>query len=146
MVYRSLSPSFCGITLLRNKYDYYPCNTTCANPISPSPGPVVLSSSAQLVAPVLVARGTLSITTSEIYFEVDEDDPAFKRVDPKVGNRQLAGGLVSCILLLFLHRKQQSYTGLIVCMFCICYFILQKEIRARVCVCVNCIYWLACLG
>ncbi|KAM6933600.1 neurobeachin isoform 2-T2 [Xenentodon cancila] len=47
-------------------------------------GPVVLSSSAQLVAPVLVARGTLSITTSEIYFEVDEDDPAFKRVDPKV--------------------------------------------------------------
>ncbi|XP_047247715.1 neurobeachin isoform X3 [Girardinichthys multiradiatus] len=47
-------------------------------------GPVVLSSSAQLVAPVLVARGTLSITTSEIYFEVDEDDPAFKKVDPKV--------------------------------------------------------------
>uniref|UniRef100_A0A3B3XWV4 Neurobeachin b n=1 Tax=Poecilia mexicana TaxID=48701 RepID=A0A3B3XWV4_9TELE len=47
-------------------------------------GPVVLSSSAQLVAPVLVARGTLSITTSEIYFEVDEDDPAFKRVDPEV--------------------------------------------------------------
>eukprot|EP00064_Thunnus_orientalis_P000006 superscaffoldBa00000001_g6 len=46
-------------------------------------GPVVLSSPAQLVAPVLVARGTLSITTTEIYFEVDEDDPAFKRVDPK---------------------------------------------------------------
>ncbi|CAB1458954.1 unnamed protein product, partial [Pleuronectes platessa] len=49
-------------------------------------GPVVLSSPAQLVAPVLVARGTLSITTTEIYFEVDEDDPAFNRVDPKVGN------------------------------------------------------------
>uniref|UniRef100_A0A7N8XMH7 Neurobeachin n=1 Tax=Mastacembelus armatus TaxID=205130 RepID=A0A7N8XMH7_9TELE len=47
-------------------------------------GPVVLSSPAQLVAPVLVARGTLSITTTEIYFEVDEDDPAFKRVDTKV--------------------------------------------------------------
>uniref|UniRef100_A0A672GQY2 Neurobeachin n=1 Tax=Salarias fasciatus TaxID=181472 RepID=A0A672GQY2_SALFA len=47
-------------------------------------GPVVLSSPAQLVAPVLVARGTLSITTTEIYFEVDEDDPAFKRVDSKV--------------------------------------------------------------
>uniref|UniRef100_A0A7N6AB70 Neurobeachin n=1 Tax=Anabas testudineus TaxID=64144 RepID=A0A7N6AB70_ANATE len=47
-------------------------------------GPVVLSSPAQLVAPVLVARGTLSITTTEIYFEVDEDDPVFKRVDPKV--------------------------------------------------------------
>ncbi|XP_038548624.1 LOW QUALITY PROTEIN: neurobeachin [Micropterus salmoides] len=47
-------------------------------------GPVVLSSPAQLVAPVLVARGTLSITTTEIYFEVDEDDPAFKRVDSKI--------------------------------------------------------------
>nr|XP_057936361.1 neurobeachin-like isoform X5 [Doryrhamphus excisus] len=47
-------------------------------------GPVVLNSPAQLVAPGLVARGTLSITTSEIYFEVDEDDPAFKRVSPKV--------------------------------------------------------------
>uniref|UniRef100_A0A669CNB4 Neurobeachin n=1 Tax=Oreochromis niloticus TaxID=8128 RepID=A0A669CNB4_ORENI len=47
-------------------------------------GPVVLSSPAQLVAPVLVARGTLSITTTEIYFEVDEDDPAFKRVDSKL--------------------------------------------------------------
>ncbi|KAM4627885.1 neurobeachin-like isoform 2-T2 [Polymixia lowei] len=47
-------------------------------------GPVVLSTPAQLVAPVLVARGTLSITTTEIYFEVDEDDPAFKRVDSQV--------------------------------------------------------------
>ncbi|XP_049431595.1 neurobeachin isoform X4 [Epinephelus fuscoguttatus] len=47
-------------------------------------GPVVLSSPAQLVAPVLVARGTLSITITEIYFEVDEDDPAFKRVNSKV--------------------------------------------------------------
>uniref|UniRef100_UPI003AAEF2F2 neurobeachin-like n=1 Tax=Centroberyx gerrardi TaxID=166262 RepID=UPI003AAEF2F2 len=46
-------------------------------------GPVVLSTPAQLVAPVLVARGTLSITTTEIYFEVDEDEPAFKRVDAK---------------------------------------------------------------
>ncbi|KAJ3589733.1 hypothetical protein NHX12_010576, partial [Muraenolepis orangiensis] len=47
-------------------------------------GPVVLSTPAQLVAPVVVARGTLSITTTEIYFEVDEDDPAFKNIDPKV--------------------------------------------------------------
>ncbi|XP_077360682.1 neurobeachin a isoform X13 [Festucalex cinctus] len=47
-------------------------------------GPVVLSTPAQLVAPVVVARGTLSITTTEIYFEVDEDDPAFKKADAKV--------------------------------------------------------------
>uniref|UniRef100_A0A4W3K4L9 Neurobeachin n=1 Tax=Callorhinchus milii TaxID=7868 RepID=A0A4W3K4L9_CALMI len=47
-------------------------------------GPVVLSTAAQLIAPVVVARGTLSITTTEIYFEVDEDDSAFKKIDPKV--------------------------------------------------------------
>nr|XP_061811916.1 neurobeachin-like [Nerophis lumbriciformis] len=47
-------------------------------------GPVVLSSPAQLLAPGLVARGTLSISTSEIYFEVDEEDPNFKNASPKV--------------------------------------------------------------
>ncbi|EMP25292.1 Neurobeachin [Chelonia mydas] len=47
-------------------------------------GPVVLSTPAQLIAPVVVAKGTLSITTTEIYFEVDEDDPAFKKIDPKL--------------------------------------------------------------
>ncbi|XP_061156042.1 neurobeachin-like [Syngnathus typhle] len=47
-------------------------------------GPVVLSTPAQLVAPALMARGTLSVTTTEIYFEVDEDDPAFKKADAKV--------------------------------------------------------------
>ncbi|XP_032878791.1 neurobeachin-like isoform X3 [Amblyraja radiata] len=47
-------------------------------------GPVVLSTPAQLVAPVIVAKGTLSITTTEIYFEVDEDDHGFKKIDPKV--------------------------------------------------------------
>ncbi|XP_073750785.1 neurobeachin isoform X5 [Callorhinus ursinus] len=49
-----------------------------------SRGPVVLSTPAQLIAPVVVAKGTLSITTTEIYFEVDEDDPAFKKIDTKV--------------------------------------------------------------
>ncbi|KAM6447526.1 neurobeachin isoform 3-T3 [Liasis olivaceus] len=47
-------------------------------------GPVVLSTPAQLIAPVVVAKGTLSITTTEIYFEVDEDDSAFKKIDAKV--------------------------------------------------------------
>ncbi|KAI4832035.1 hypothetical protein KUCAC02_015019 [Chaenocephalus aceratus] len=39
-------------------------------------GPVNLSTSAQLVAPAVVVKGTLSITPSELYFEVDEDDPS----------------------------------------------------------------------
>ncbi|XP_041788966.1 lipopolysaccharide-responsive and beige-like anchor protein isoform X3 [Chelmon rostratus] len=46
--------------------------------------PVNFSTSAQLVAPAVVAKGTLSITASELYFEVDEDDPAFKAIDPKI--------------------------------------------------------------
>ncbi|NXU46990.1 LRBA protein, partial [Turnix velox] len=47
-------------------------------------GPVALSTAAQLVAPSAVVRGTLSITLSELYFEVDEEDPSFKKIDPKV--------------------------------------------------------------
>ncbi|XP_056135740.1 lipopolysaccharide-responsive and beige-like anchor protein [Lampris incognitus] len=47
-------------------------------------GPVNLSSSAQLVSPAVAVRGTLSITASELYFEVDEEDPAFKAIDPKI--------------------------------------------------------------
>ncbi|KAJ8383204.1 hypothetical protein SKAU_G00039820 [Synaphobranchus kaupii] len=47
-------------------------------------GPVNLSAAAQLVAPAVVLKGTLSITASELYFEVDEDEPSFKKIDPKV--------------------------------------------------------------
>ncbi|CAJ1052499.1 lipopolysaccharide-responsive and beige-like anchor protein isoform X2 [Xyrichtys novacula] len=47
-------------------------------------GPVNLSTSAQLVAPAVVVKGTLSITASELFFEVDEEDPGFKAIDPKI--------------------------------------------------------------
>nr|XP_043884201.1 lipopolysaccharide-responsive and beige-like anchor protein isoform X3 [Solea senegalensis] len=47
-------------------------------------GPVNLSTGAQLVAPAVVVKGTLSITASELYFEVDEDEPGFKAIDPKI--------------------------------------------------------------
>ncbi|OCT99717.1 lipopolysaccharide-responsive and beige-like anchor protein isoform X2 [Xenopus laevis] len=47
-------------------------------------GPVNLSTPAQLVAPSVVLKGTLSVTSSELYFEVEEDDPAFKKMDPKI--------------------------------------------------------------
>ena len=43
-----------------------------------------MSTSAQLVAPAVVVKGTLSITASELYFEVDEDEASFKTIDPKV--------------------------------------------------------------
>ncbi|XP_034146940.1 lipopolysaccharide-responsive and beige-like anchor protein isoform X2 [Esox lucius] len=47
-------------------------------------GPVNLSTSAQLVAPAVVVKGTLSITASELYFEVDEEEAGFKAIDPKI--------------------------------------------------------------
>ncbi|KAM8939045.1 lipopolysaccharide-responsive and beige-like anchor protein isoform 2-T2 [Pelodytes ibericus] len=47
-------------------------------------GPVSLCTPAQLVAPSIVLKGTLSITSTELYFEVEEDDAGFKKIDPKI--------------------------------------------------------------
>lgn len=52
-------------------------------------GPVNLSSRAKLIAPGLVAPGTLSVTSAELYFEVDEEDPDFHKQDPQVGKLNL---------------------------------------------------------
>ncbi|XP_031629560.1 neurobeachin isoform X7 [Contarinia nasturtii] len=47
-------------------------------------GPVNISTKAKLIAPGLVARGTVSITSTEMYFEVDEDCEEFQKIDPDV--------------------------------------------------------------
>ena len=49
-------------------------------------GPVNISTTAILVSPGLAVKGTMSITASEVYFEVDEDTSEYKKVDPQVGN------------------------------------------------------------
>lgn len=49
-----------------------------------SSGPVNISTKARLVAPGLVAPGTVSLTSTELYFEVDEEDPEYKKIDPEV--------------------------------------------------------------
>jgi hypothetical protein len=48
-------------------------------------GPVNISTKAHLVAPGVVAPGTVSITSTELYFEVDEEDTEYRRIDPEVG-------------------------------------------------------------
>jgi hypothetical protein len=48
-------------------------------------GPVNISTKARLVAPGVVAPGTVSITSTELYFEVDEEDTEYRRIDPEVG-------------------------------------------------------------
>lgn len=37
-----------------------------------------------MVAPGLVAPGIVSITSAELYFEVDEEDEEFRRIDSEV--------------------------------------------------------------
>lgn len=67
-----------------------------------------MSSRAKLIAPGVVAPGTLSITSAELYFEVDEDDADFQKHDQEVGNPHD-----------YFNFASLDYTG-----------------RARVCVCV----------
>uniref|UniRef100_A0A4W6FD26 Neurobeachin a n=1 Tax=Lates calcarifer TaxID=8187 RepID=A0A4W6FD26_LATCA len=97
-------------------------------------GPVVLSTPAQLVAPVVVARGTLSITTTEIYFEVDEEDSTFKKTDAKVlaYSEGLHGKwMFSEIRAVFSRRYLLQNTGLEVFMANRKW---QKEINFNICV------------
>lgn len=54
-----------------------------------STGPVNISTKAKLVAPGVVAPGMVSITSTELYFEVDEDDPEFKKIDTEVSEHVL---------------------------------------------------------
>ena len=43
-----------------------------------------MSTPAILISPGIAAPGTVSITSSELYFEVNEEDPDFKAFDPSV--------------------------------------------------------------
>ncbi|XP_076231076.1 A kinase anchor protein rugose isoform X1 [Calliopsis andreniformis] len=47
-------------------------------------GPVNISTKGKLIAPSIVAPGIISVTSTELYFEVDEDDPEFKKIDSEV--------------------------------------------------------------
>ena len=37
-----------------------------------------------MVSPGIAAKGTMSITASEMYFEVDEESSEYKKIDPQV--------------------------------------------------------------
>ncbi|XP_046141365.1 neurobeachin isoform X5 [Osmia bicornis bicornis] len=47
-------------------------------------GPVNITTKGKLIAPGIVAPGIISVTSTELYFEVDEDDPEFKKIDSEV--------------------------------------------------------------
>ena len=60
-------------------------------------GPVNISTKARLVAPGVVAPGTVSVTSTELYFEVDEDDTEYRRIDPEVGTHLLVLSVFVCL-------------------------------------------------
>lgn len=43
-----------------------------------------MSTKVKLIAPGIVAPGIMSITSTELYFEVEEEDSEFKKIDPEV--------------------------------------------------------------
>lgn len=45
------------------------------------------STPAKLIAPGVVVPGTLSITATDLFFDADEENPLYKKQDPKVGLR-----------------------------------------------------------
>ena len=49
-------------------------------------GPVALSTPCKLIAPGVAISGLMSITKTDLYFEMDEDDEGNKKIDPKVGH------------------------------------------------------------
>ena len=55
--------------------------------LSSSAGPINISTTAVLVSPGVAVPGQISITSSEVYFEVDEDHDDFKKIDPQVGRK-----------------------------------------------------------
>lgn len=56
-----------------------------------------MSTKAKLIAPGVVAPGIMSITSSELYFEVDEEDAEFKKIDSEVSESTYA--LLNCFIL-----------------------------------------------
>lgn len=43
-----------------------------------------ITAKAKLIAPGIVAPGVMSITSTELYFEVDEDDVEYMKMDNEV--------------------------------------------------------------
>ncbi|CAG7818766.1 unnamed protein product [Allacma fusca] len=57
-------------------------------------GPVNISTKARLISPGVVAPGIVSITSNELYFEVEEDDPEFAKVDSEALTSDHHHGLI----------------------------------------------------
>ena len=67
-------------------------------------GPVALSTPCKLIAPGVAVAGTMAVTKSEMYFEIDEDSEENKKIDPKVNVK--TGGI-------------DMFTSCYICVLCV---------------------------
>ena len=61
------------------------------------PGPIALSVQCKLVAAGAVVAGTMSITRSEVYFEMDDDEANNKKLEPQVSLLSYLGESCWCL-------------------------------------------------
>lgn len=47
-------------------------------------GPVAMSTACKLIAPGVAINGLMSITKTDMYYEMDEEDPENKTIDTQV--------------------------------------------------------------
>lgn len=47
-------------------------------------GPVAMSTTCKLIAPGVAINGLMSITKTDLYYEMDEEDAENKKIDPEV--------------------------------------------------------------
>lgn len=80
-------------------------------------GLVSLTTPCKLIAPGVAVKGSLSITKSEIYFEMDEEDPENRKIEPKVGSMSVACSqklsLEEVYFLMICNRKRYVNGGLL---------------------------------
>lgn len=68
------------------------------------------STPAKLIAPGLLVPGTLSITSNDLYFDADEDDPVYREQDIRVSLVVSCGtgSTVSCKILLNISKDNNN--------------------------------------
>lgn len=85
-------------------------------------GHVVFTSSCHLIAPCVVAPGSLTVTSEAVFFTVDEDNPEYKKLDPKV-----------CVDVCHVKISISVHTRVVF----VRYYKLRIETRKGTCVCIT---------
>lgn len=102
----------------------YWCYVTCV-------GPVNISTKARLVAPGIIATGMVSITSTELYFEVDEDDPEYKKLDADVSTFAcFFTDNISTNVIVILTVNLKYWLYFLNCWCWCCYFIFSKHFKS----------------